>query len=178
MRPAAPFAASSPTRQPPPWPADVRLKSLIDRARQEGQASKAAALRPLKGALARDPGAPPKEAALRPLPAAGKRKALGPLQGAAPGAVLPAGKLAKQPAFGKKAKPAAAAAGAPAKPKRKLAEVDAAAVDAKVKAGSLEALTIPELKSYLKLVGLAVGGKKADLQARIAAHREGMQVES
>ena len=71
-----------------------------------------------------------------------------------------------------------AAAGAPAKPKRKLAEVDAAAVDAKVKAGSLEALTIPELKSYLKLVGLAVGGKKADLQARIAAHREGLRVES
>ncbi|PSC72899.1 hypothetical protein C2E20_3898 [Micractinium conductrix] len=65
----------------------------------------------------------------------------------------------------------APAAKAPAKPRAKPAEIDLAAVTAKVQqlhaAGTLGKLTIPEMKAYLKSLRQPVGGKKGELEERV-----------
>ncbi|PRW56060.1 hypothetical protein C2E21_5110 [Chlorella sorokiniana] len=67
---------------------------------------------------------------------------------------------------------AAAPPKAPAKPRPKAADIDLAAVTAKVQAavapgGSFAKITLPELKAYLKSIKQPVGGKKGDLEDRV-----------
>lgn len=69
--------------------------------------------------------------------------------------------------------PEPAAVKAPARARVKAGDLDPVAVDAKVRekfgAGRAEDLTVPEMKCFLKSLKLGVGGKKADLIARISA---------
>ncbi|KAL4457639.1 hypothetical protein ABPG75_012504 [Micractinium tetrahymenae] len=95
---------------------------------------------------------------------------------------IPRGKLASTAAdaggMGAAAAAAAAAPGGapakpPPKPRAKPADVDVAAVTAKVHqmhaVGTLGKLTIPEMKAYLKSIKQPVGGKKGDLEERVRA---------
>ena len=75
----------------------------------------------------------------------------------------------------KQAKANEAGAGAEAKAPRsrtRAADLDLAAVEAKVEAKhaerQLDKLSIPEIKCYLKAKKLPVGGKKCDLVTRLA----------
>ena len=65
-----------------------------------------------------------------------------------------------------------AAAKAPPRKRTKADDLDTAQVEVKVRerhaAGQLDKLSIPELKCFLKARKQAVGGKKADLVARVA----------
>lgn len=65
----------------------------------------------------------------------------------------------------------AAATKAPPRKRTKAEDLDSAQVEAKVRdkhtAGQLEKLSIPELKCFLKARKQALGGKKADLVARV-----------
>ena len=92
---------------------------------------------------------------------------------------LPAaqGGVKKAPAAKKKA--AAAAAAAPgegsaqaAKATKPAVEIDVSSLDVSglAAAGKLGSLTIPQLKAYCRSIKQPVGGKKADLEARIKAH--------
>eukprot|EP00887_Chlorella_sp_A99_P002757 scaffold6.g2757.t1 len=90
----------------------------------------------------------------------------------------PAAAAAAAAATGDGGAGAAVAAGAAPKPaakaRPKAADMDIAAVAAKVRAaaaaGTLGKLTLPELKCFLKSERKAVGGKKADLEARVLEH--------
>lgn len=59
-----------------------------------------------------------------------------------------------------------------ARKRTKADDLDAAAVEAKVRQmhsqGQLTKLTIPEMKCFLKAKKLSVGGKKAELMARVS----------
>jgi hypothetical protein len=68
-------------------------------------------------------------------------------------------------------KPPAAGEKAPPRKRTKAGDLDAAHVEAKVRAqhaaGALDKLSIPEMKVFLKARKLPLGGKKADLVARL-----------
>ena len=57
-------------------------------------------------------------------------------------------------------------------PKPAPAEIDVASLDVPglVAAGKLSSLTIPQMKAYCRSMKQPVGGKKADLEARIKTH--------
>ncbi len=143
-----------------------RKPQLAGRKRPAGAAQAAPAKRAApKGAR--------KPAAKGAKPANGPGPARNPLAGPpAPGAPGPAEAQQLQAPCGGAA--AAAPAAHPQRKRAKAADMDQAAVEAKAaSAGGLAKLNVPELQCLLKARALPVGGKKADLVARLAPRMAG-----